>query len=239
MVAISLGCLTGCSLSDPVVVYEPPITLEDLVPGLSAPDNNYKLLADGTTSGRFACALAVAKFVPHENDHGLELSFEATRPNEQAYWTQQMRGVSDVREVAFLSPLTLRPDPPTIPNLCAAAEALDAALLLVYAPNGLGANSAQVVGAIYDVRSCEVIATLHASAQFFNEEGLEVSPNTRKTDQRDIDARFQAQRAFEGQALACMRELIQIDHMPPTTQPHRWRKPLVERWWIPKRLRHD
>lgn len=230
--------LPGCASQEPVITYEPTVAMADLAPGVPSPDNTYRLLADEPTRGRFACGLAVAKFVPHDNDNGLNLEFEAMRPAEQAYWTEQFRGVWAIRKVMFLSPFTVRPNEPTVDNLCATANELGASLLMVYTPNGLGPNSAQVLGVLYDVPTRAAVAALHASSRFIDlEEGVEVSPNQEKGDHRDIDARYQAQREFEEHVLACVAELIRRDTPPPTTQPHRWHKPLVERWWIPGRGR--
>lgn len=229
--ALTLACLAGCAKA-PQVVYEPPVSMDDLAPGLSAPDNNYALLGDMQTSGRFACPLAIAKFASRDHDDGPQIDLVAARPREQAYWTEQLRGIAAVREVIFLSPLTTRPNGSGVPNLCATARRLGAPLLLVYAPNGLGPNSAQVFGVLWDTAAVQPLATLHASSQILDDDGQEESPNDERGDHRDQDARYQAQRSFEHHLFACLRELIERDTPAPTTQPHRWEKPLVERWWI-------
>lgn len=235
-VAVTLSgfCLLwpGCAKQTPTIVYEPPITMADLLPGQSAPDNTFKLLAEVHTTDRFACGLAVAKFVSEEDEDGPQLTLKSLTSAEQAFWAEQMRGVSAIRDVTFLRPRNVHLDGPAIENLCAAAQRLDSPLLLVYAPNGLGPNSAQVFGVFYDTRSRQPLAALHTSSLFLDEEGLETSPNERKSDERDVDARYQAQRAFERQVLACLRDLIQRDESSPTTQPHKWEKPFIERWWI-------
>jgi hypothetical protein len=227
--------LAGCATkTSPVPAFQPPINMQDLAPGLDAPENTYALLSDAASTGRFACQLAVAKLVPHENgDYDYALAFEALRPNEQAYWAEQFRGVSSIQGLIFLTPFATRPDGHHIENLCATARRLQASLLLVYTPNGLGPNSAQVLGVIYDALTCEPLGTLHASSHFVDDEGTEIPLGDELGDQRDIDARYQAQRAFERHALACIRDLIHADQPPPTTQPHEWQKDLAERWWLP------
>jgi len=211
---------------------EPRLELDQLVPGLQTPDNSYLLLTDGQTRGRFACGLAIAKFVPADNDAALELA--ALKPIEQAYWTERLTGVSAVRELVFLSPINTRSGGQSADALCAVAERLDAALLLVYAPNRFGPNSAQVLGVLYDVQHRRPIAALHTSAQILEDDGEEESPAEKRGDRRDTDAAYRAPRDFESQTLACVLELVSRDSPTPTTQPHRWQTPdFDERWWIP------
>lgn len=228
---------TGCAKKVPPIVYEPPLTMADLLPGQEAPDNSFELLAEVHTTGRFACGMAIAKFFSEENDDGPTLTLLPLTSAEQARWTEQMRGVSAIRELTFLRPRNVRLDGPAIENLCAAAARLESAVLLVYAPNGLGPNSAQVYGVLYDTPSREPLAVLHTSSLFLDDEGLETSPDECESDEREVDARYQAQRHFEEQVLLCLRELIHEDKAAPTTQPHKWEKPFIERWWVPQRHR--
>lgn len=236
-VAILGLCLmpTGCAKKTPPIVYEPPLTMADLLPGQEAPDNTFELLAEVHTAGRFACGMAVAKFHSEENDDGPTLTLVPLTSAEQARWTEQMRGVAAIRELTFLRPRSVRLDGQSIESLCDAALRLNSSLLLVYAPNGLGPNSAQVYGVFYDTQSQRPLAMLHTSSLFLDEEGLETSPNDRESDEREVDARYQAQRRFEHQVLACLRDMIHEDEAVPTTQPHKWEKPFIERWWVPQR----
>lgn len=228
---VTLLLWTGCARGPREVAYQPPLEMDDLIAGLPTPDNTFTLLSDAQTTGRFSCSLAIARLAPRDDETDSRLAYRATRPNEEAYWTEQMRGVSAIREVFFISPFSTRLKGQQIEGLCDAAVRLEAPLLLVYAANGLGPNSAEVLGVLYETQTRQTLATLHAAARILNEDGEEVSPDGKKGDQRDEDARFQAQRRFEAQALACMRELIELDTPPPSTQPHEWR-PLIEHWLI-------
>ena len=226
---VAYACvLGGCGEKKAAVVYERPLNMDDLARGVPPSDNAHTLLTDRRTEGRFACVLAIAKMRPGAD----ELDFVQMSPPEQSYWVEQMRGVTTLRKLTFLRPRSTRPFGHDVPRLCETADRLGAPLLLVYAPNGVGANSAQVLGVLYDAATHQPLASLHASARFLNEEGQEVSPNEEKGDHRDDDARYQAQRAFEGHVLACVRDLMSLDDQPATTQPHRWQQPFVERWWI-------
>ncbi len=234
IIALGLALLGGCARHTPVTC-EPRLLLKDLATDLPTPANTFVMLSEERTVGRFACALAIAKFAPPPDASPAPLVLVEPRPAEQAFWGEQMRGVSAIREVLFLTPRGQKPEPPDTENLCATAARINAPLLLVYAPNGLGPNSAQVLGVLYDVTQRRPLATLHASAEFRDREGAETSPDRLRGDHRDRDARFQAQRAFEQHVLACLRELIHADAPPTTTQPHKWHQPLVERWWLQRR----
>lgn len=224
---------SGCHEERVAFVYEPPLTIDDLARGLEAPNNAFLLLSNTVTTGRFASPLAIAKLEPRQ-DHlnGAALEFVQMKPNEEAYWTEQMRGVIALQELIFLRPRTTKPEGQTLEALCGAARRLEAPLLLIYAPNALGPNSAQVFGVLYDTATHRPLATLHASSTFLDTEGMEVSPDEEEGDFRQVDAHYQAQREFEKHALACMRAVIHLDHSAPTTQPHGWDQPFLERWWI-------
>lgn len=229
---LSMGFVCGCARKHDVVKLEPARSLEALAPGLTAPNNGFALLSDQHSEGRFACGLAIAKMAPCDaGEQSSGLRFVALRPGEEAAWTEQLRGVSAVRDIEFLRPLSTRPEGQTTTDLCAAARRLQSPLLLVYAPSRPGMNSAQVVGVLYDAVTEQALATLHASARILDEHGEETAPDHERGDHRDQDARCQAQRAFEGHAMACLRELIHRDSQPATTQPHRWQQPFIERWW--------
>jgi hypothetical protein len=227
----------GCADSEPVIEYEPPIKLDDLAPGLPRSENDYVLLTDEHTVARFAATLAIAKFVPHDGDNGLQMKLAAPPQAEQALWTETLRGLAKIRDVIFISPLTVKPRDHDMESLCETARAMRARLLLVYARNGLGPNSAQVMGVIYDAATCEPLGTMHASACFVNNDGVEVSIVEADGDHRDVDARFQSQQTFERLALQCLRDLMDLDELSPTKQPHDWGTPFEERWWLPDRRR--
>ncbi len=230
-----LAALLGCADDRHMVRYEAPVCLEDLAPGLAIAENQFTLLADENTVDRFACAMAIAKYVPPFPDDGGPLRFVPLAPAEQAWWTEQVRGVTAIRELVFLRPTSTRAEGQSVAAVCAAAARLKATLVLIYAPGGLGPNSAQVVGVLYEAATRKPLATFHTSATIHDEKGREQSPDGLPGDRREDDARYQAQRQFEQQVLACLRELIVRDQRPTTTQPHKWEKPLIERWWLPSR----
>lgn len=222
----------GCDKKHEVVVYEPALRMDQLAPGLSAPHDNFTLLTDQRTEGRFTCPLAIAKFVPGAATDGGGLRFVAMHHAEEAAWAEQFRGVLALRFILFMRPMDTRPEGQSTQELCNAALRLGAPLLLVYAPNGTGPNSAQVLGVLYDTSNEQPLATLHATAKFLEEDGIEASPNRARGDHRTTDARFQAQRTFEQHTLTCLRELIHLDSPATTTQPNKWQTSLFDRWWV-------
>ena len=228
-----LPWMLGCHSPETVRV-QPRLSLDDLVSGLDPIDNSHLLLSREPTVGRFTCSLAIAKFDSRGESFQPQLELSDIPPAEQAQWVEAFRGISDIREMVFLTHLSSengRRDPQA---LCGVARRFGAPLLLIYTPNRHGQNTAQVLGVLYDVAKTRPIATLHAGARFVDDDGRETAPEHLRGDLRDWDACYQAARAFEKHAQDCLNELVMLDSPPATTQPHEWRKPWPERWWVPK-----
>lgn len=223
--------LPGCASKAPRV-YERQMQMRELAADVAPVDNAYRLDLVEATRGRFACSLAIAKLVP-ANEAG-SVNLVKMTPAEEAYWVSAVCGLVELSDLQFLSPLSVVPDKPDTDTLCAAAAARNATLMLLYAPNRHGPNSAQVLGVLYDVATGRPLAALHASASFLDEEGQETSVDEETTDQRDNDAYYQASRAYEQHLIGCLGQLIRNDSAAPTTQPHRWETPPAQRWWVPK-----
>lgn len=230
-VTIVTLALLGCTAQQ-AARYERRIHLRELARDIAAVSDGWRLLAQDATQGRFGCSLAIAKLAAAEQAGVVKLV--ALTPAEEAYWTNAVCGVSELGALQFISPISVRPAEPGVETLCAAARSLEASLLLLYAPNRYGPNTAQVLGVIYDLKSGRPIASLHASASIRAEGGEEVAPDRERGDQRQVDAYYQASRAFEQYLLACLNRLIANDSSPPTTQPHRWSTPASQRWWLPQ-----
>lgn len=222
--------LIGCA-APPPTVYQRQIQIRDLAADVSPVDNTFQIIAPEQTVGRFACSLAIAKLVP--TGPAGEMKLVQLTPAEEAYWTDTVHGVVAVRDLQFLTPISVRPEEPGTDTLCAAARDRAASLLLLYAPNRYGPNSAQVFGVLYDTQACQPVATLHASARFLNEEGEEAALDGEPGDHRDADACFQAARTHERHLRECLAALIHDDSPALPTKPHRWDTPREERWWVP------
>jgi hypothetical protein len=225
--------LAGCaSKKEAPCVYERKIEMRDLSAEAAQVENAFVLQTAETTSGRFACSLSVAKFTLDEA--GGTVKFRRMTEMEEAGWVNATCGLKEVTDLQFLNPIDTIPNPPTLDYLCAAARDLHTVMLLIYAPNRFGPNSAQVLGVLYDANTGLPLASLHSSANFLDPEGAESPPDELKGDHRDIDAYYQAERAYERYVVQCLGALIKQDNPPPTTQPHRWSTPPSERWWIPR-----
>jgi len=224
--------LTGCASSKQETprVYERQVQLDELVAAAGV-DNACVLRQQAHTAGRFTCSLAIAKYVPGECAGNSRLS---TMTNmEEAAWVEAVRGLIELNDLQFISPLSIVPGEASVESLCAAAQRRRAKLLLIYLPNRYGPNSAQVLGALYDTQTCQPAAILHSSAQYLDEEGVESDLDGSEGVWRDRDAYYQASRDCEKKVVQCLGTLIQKDAPPPTTQPHGWRTPSSERWWVP------
>jgi hypothetical protein len=227
---VLVSWLGGCHERKQVVYV--PLDMSQLAAGLPAGDDDFVLLIDQPTRGRFGCPLAIAKLTAGGGETADPLVLTDLHSNEQAYWAEQMRGVAAIQKLVFLRPRSIRPEEQSIATLCETAGRLGAPLLLLYAPRQVGPNSAQVLGALYDTSSQQALATVHSAVHLLDEEGEEVSPDDEPGDHRDQDAGYQAQRKFESHTLACLRELIHRDRRPATTQPHKWSQPYLQRWWL-------
>lgn len=224
--AVGLLCLVGCATHH-APTFERPVAFSELASGLPTPTNDFQLVSHQASVGRFACGLALAKLtVPPTAGQPLQLV--ASESTEQAWWTEQLRGVTAIRELIFLRPTAIRGDGEGIPALCAAARTMAAPLLLVYVPNHTAPYSAQVLGVIYDAETEQPLATLHAAAKD--------TAGAAENDDDELDAApLLAARQFERNTLGCLSELTRQDSASPTTQPHQWQQPLIERWWLNRR----
>ena len=224
---------TGCATrKEAPRVYERKVEMRELTGDVSPASDAFKLQAAEPTIGRFACSLSIAKFTLDETTGAIR--FRHTTDMEEAAWGEATRGLSELINMQFLTPIDTVPNPPSLDYLCAAARDLNTSMLLIYVPNRYGPNSAQVLGVLYDAISEHPVATLHTSANFLDEEGLETAPDELDGDHRDADAYYQASRAYERQLVQCLGALIRQDTPAPASQPHRWDTPPNQRWWIPR-----
>jgi hypothetical protein len=217
--------LAGCA-TPPAPTYAPRVEVTALAAEAQLPSAGFALMSETPTQGRFACTLAVAKLVAQDADDKVNLRVDDLTPPEQAYWVESLRGVVEARDLIFLSPLTVRPDEERTPALCRAAREQGAALVLAYVPGQVGANSAQLLGVVYNTQSAAPLAVLHEEQTLLNAKGVEVTPDelahAAKGARRDHDAYYQASRRFEHGAADSVRALVRLDQPPPSTQPSHW-----------------
>jgi hypothetical protein len=231
LVVAGAFALVGCHHNAPRT-YEPWLRMDALAANLETPNNTYKLLAQPESRGRFPCSLAVARMSWPTASASDRLELSEMTHAEQGLWVDAFRGFAAVRDVRFVLPRSLRQFGNGIDGLLHAAHVADAELLLVHVNNRFGPNRAQVLGVIYDVAARAPLATLHASAKFLDDDGLEEAQEGRYGDRRTTDAAYQAASAFREQAADCLRQQIKGDMTPSLKEPHRW-IPLYPYYWQP------
>lgn len=221
------GLLGGCATTPPRA-YDAPVNLADFARELKVPDEGYLLFAS-ETEGRFPCTLAVSKLTTRQDPFGCGVMIHecGLEPAEQARWTTTFRGSSQIRDLVFLTPITLQPGEADRSARCVTADRLGAPLLLEYVANQLGPNSAELTGIIYDTATCDVLATLNVYRVQTDAAGIEQPPGViaeerEVTDARPFDAFHQAREAFHQAARAAVVELIALDSRPERKQGHRW-----------------
>jgi len=222
---------TGCHREDPMA-FEPRIAWSDIARGAPAADNRHVLLASERTQGRFACALAVAQAAAQTAPWEQSLDLCGPRHSDQAHWLAALAGLHRVRAVVFVTARDVVDQPGNVAGLCAAANRLGATLLLVYSKNRYAPEAAQALGLVYDVASGKPLAAVHASANCPSPDPDELVEDV-PGDHRDVDASYQAARAFEARVRAALCELIELDAPPATIEPHNWTDRPDEPLWIP------
>jgi hypothetical protein len=221
------GLLGGCATAPPRA-YDAPVNLADFARELKVPDEGYLLFARAT-EGRFPCTLAVSKLTTRQDPFGCGVMIYecGLEPAEQARWTTTFRGSNQVRDLVFLTPITLQPAEADRSARCVTADRLGAPLLLEYVANQLGPNSAELTGIIYDTATCEVLATLNVYRVQTDAKGIEQPPGViaeerAVADARPFDAFHQAREVFHQAARAAVQELVALDNRPERKEQHRW-----------------
>jgi hypothetical protein len=187
-------------------------------------ENGYRFEERATTTGRFACSIAIAQFaLDPDADDTAALKLVRMRPATQALWADRFQHLPEIREVVFLRPDDSPRAPRDVEHLRSVARRFGARLLLAYTSNQYGLNSTQVYGRLFDVSTGTALAAMHASRMIRDDDGMEASPINLVGDHRDVDAHYQAGRAFERIALDCVAALIDADSPSATPEPSRWR----------------
>jgi hypothetical protein len=238
LMSLICSCLMmqlGCSETPPVRVYSPAVSASSFDGAPSLPSNGYSIIDRSATVGRFPVTLGVLRLA-----HDGSLEPVKILPPEAAEWVEVFRGISAVRDLTFLAPVTLRAFEPTVAGRCTAARGVGAGLLLVYAPLRTGVNSAQVAGVIYDTKTQAIIATLQQTRSITNTGGVEASPEevfeereelADETDDpdppdfRQADALFPTRWAFQESVRTAMLELADQDTPAPREPSNQWSQP--------------
>jgi hypothetical protein len=150
MVVPLVGCAAG-----PRACRQQLVGLEKLVGReVEVADGAYKLLADGSTRGRFPCSVAVAKFV-QQDEVGCcskgHLSLVSLGRKGVVYWNELFDNVSAVSEVFPIESGHLPTESVAAADVVAAAARLHAGLCVMVSDGCVAGTGRQAVAAVYDV----------------------------------------------------------------------------------------
>lgn len=238
LTAMMLFVLLGSGCKQPVMVSEltiEPVQIEDVSPGVEPPDNAFVRVEQARTEGRFACAMSVVR-VRHaptsaEGDWGLVI--EEIPQKDTGHWTEATRDLPSISFVTFFDWSSVPTRAVTIRTLLSAAHRVNTRLLLVYAQNHLGPNEAEVVGALYDAESGNLLGAGRTMAAYVEGDGMQAWPSELEDDQRHRDARYQSARRFETLIHDALHELALSDSPATQLRPNPWGPMRTPDWpWL-------
>lgn len=146
--------LVGCAAA-PRTCRQHLVGLEKLVGReVEVADGAYRLLADGSTRGRFPCSVAVAKFV-RQGEVGCgsqeHLALVSLGRKGVVCWNELFDNVSAVSEVFPIESRHLPTESVEAADVVAAAARLHAGLCVVLSDGCVAETGRQAVAAVYDV----------------------------------------------------------------------------------------
>jgi len=149
MVVPLVGCAAG-----PRACRQDLVGLDKLVGReVEVSDGAYRLLADGSTRGRFPCSVGVAKFV-RQGEVGCgsqeHLSLASLGRKGVVYWNELFDDISAVSEVFPIESGHLPTESVEAGDVVAAAARLHAGLCVVVSDGCVSGTGRQAVAAVYD-----------------------------------------------------------------------------------------
>lgn len=180
--------------------------------------NGYRIMAPRPTHGLFPASLVVTRVGVELSDDPGEAThvFLLTDPrNELLQWNRALDDQMAISEVFPVVERDLggwRADPEQI---LATFRALDAQLGLIYGVNELSDTESEMIGILYEIKSQQALASLHAQA--VTVVPLEEEKSDKPADLWETDCRALVRKQFERFVHACIRELILHDE-PETAE---------------------
>lgn len=201
---------------------EPPAPAELGLTLQAWPAKEYQLLA-AKGSGRFPCALAVAKVHVVERDGGgpRELALANVSLHEGARWNALLDQLPVVRETVLLDRFGLPMDRVTPEVLLRKAATLDCGLCLIYAESGDTRHETELFGVLWSTASRTPVAAYRATALIVLEDGHRCASGDTK-DHRLCNSQYLAAMEIEKQVRQSLWALADQDGPPATTQPNPW-----------------
>ncbi|GJM24193.1 MAG: hypothetical protein DHS20C16_06080 [Phycisphaerae bacterium] len=190
-----------------------PAGWSDLSPGASVTsDEGYRLLVPQATEGLFPASISVAR-IAQSSYNGGQLVLAMKPEVDFLAWNSVFDDFRAVSEVFPLNEKDLDGGEVSAENLMTASEALEAGLMLLYTESRGGYDRCSLSGVLYDVRSRQALAAIHANSLISDP----VSPDERKArtasadTREDRDPRLVAVDAFESHVRDCLRRLMTKD----------------------------
>ncbi len=230
-----IGGAVGCQ-PKPARRYElRQIEMGLLAANVPSPESNtYKILQDKRTVGRFPCGLAVMRVTaslpdtPADAGKLPEGALVIDLPNDvQAVpWSELLDNLPPVTTVKVMGRPSVTFKEVTVDELVQAGKRQHAALVLIYGRNDLPDDRIEMVGAMYDTESRQLVAVVNARVEPVP--GLSPPPDRLKEDRRHEDPVCLTVAKFQDLVLRCIDELVRLDNPATTTQPNPWDRPEVQ-----------
>lgn len=241
-----LACLLGmvvltvavaaCRSKEPKVRHYPYRHVEPALLAsapLRAKTNAYAIVQKGKTVGRFPCSIAVMRVtseLPGDFDEGDEpaqqrLKIDLLPEIKAVPWTELFDNFPAITAVKVMGRPSVIFQNVTVPALIKAGRRQNAALALIYGQTDLKDGLVRIVGAMYDTKTNELVATV--GAQVTPEYGSPAPPDRLEQDRRHEDPECLTAAKFQDLVLCCIDELARMDTPAATTQPNPWHRPGV------------
>lgn len=234
----ALAWTVGCA-PDRVETWtpKPRVLWEDIaLQSTETANNEYKILTSEPTTGLFPVSIAVTR-VALEEDRVSRVAWERLLRdprNEFLMWNSSFddqMAISEVFPIAErdLGGAEVRPE-----RILSAMKALGARIGFLYAVNELAEDESEMLGTLFDTRSDQVLATIHAQAASIPPPDNGYPPEN--TVQWETDSRALVRYKFECLVHACVRELILRDQPGAIESPDGWTPvgPILPVEWPPR-----
>ncbi len=202
-------------------------------------EEGYRITLCEPTSGMFPASIGVTRIAIEVTDQHAQSTkpMLLTNPrNEFLQWNRAFDDLMAISEVFPIVNLDLGGHEADPPQIIAAARALHAKLGLVYAVNELSPTVVEMFGVLYDTKTAQSVAVIHAR------EESDPPPEVESDEQPDLwrtDARALVRQEFERRLHACMREMIEQDEKATANAPKGWTPaaPVRPLEWPPRHFR--
>ncbi len=225
VLALVIGA-AGCESTRPAV-RRTLVQLADLGATGANPDvNTFALVETQASIGRFPAGVSVARVMIEDAVSGgrAAMAIDRLLDPEALYWNELFDSIPRVREVLVIDPQSVPQRYVTIPMLLESSRRLRCRICVIYAQNDVADSASQLLGAVYDADTSELIGTAFAEEVVDPKARIERPADRPDGDDRHRDAHWLAARKFEQIVRGFVSDLISRDREPgapaePGTQP--------------------